>query len=467
MQCVPLCEFRVSSVIPAREIGSSCTMLLSKQPRLEFPNLYTGEDKLHFNSQVANQAYDSMISKAREEALAKFGSNNIVLIVCAGWNAEGDQIASMKEAFCAKQLSLCCNTDDLVNWAHMNSRRCGSYKYNLESMPKVLYQTNRHDHEKLQRLNVAALGGSLERQFYDDDSCERYILQNLGPGALAHYKLFMIAAHRADFFRYVLLFFEGGIYLDIKSCFLQSLSCLLNQYQSCSLLTCIGAGNSHIHQGILMCPARHPLLHAAIHKVMETRPSSLGSRQPEYMTFCRQMWELLQSRTKSNLQIGRNLLDDWGSVCLLQERKTNHRCLPVCNESLRIDGYLAYMQHWIRPVVAIRCENWKHGFKGVQNMNKIDAIAEMNTSALIHQDAKAGIMNLDNEEVLLAKEAAIAQLIHSTKYYNSLRPEELSEFILQGLVATKDGWLGCEHHVTKGRPKKFAAAFCLDTHCVC
>ena len=125
------------------------------------------------------------------------------------------------------------------------------------------------------------------------------------------------------------------------------------------------------------------------------------------------------------------------------------------------------MQHWIRPVVAIRCENWKHGFKGVQNMNKIDAIAEMNTSALIHHDAKAGIMNLDNEEVLLAKEAAIAQLIHSTKYYNSLRPEELSEFILQGLVATKDGWLGCERHVTKGRPRKFAAAFCLDTYCVC
>ena len=244
MQCVPLCEFRVSSVIPAREIGSSCTMLLSKQPRLEFPNLYTGEDKLHFNSQVANQAYDSMISKAMEEALQKIGPNCFVLIVCAGWNAEGNQITSMKEAFCAKQLSLCCNTEDLVNWAHMNSRRCGSYKYNLESMPKVLYQTNRHDHEKLQRLNVAALGGSLERRFYDDDSCERYILQNLGPGALAHYKLFMIAAHRADFFRYVLLFFEGGIYLDIKSCFVQSLSCLLNQYQSCSLLTCIGAGNS-------------------------------------------------------------------------------------------------------------------------------------------------------------------------------------------------------------------------------
>ena len=136
------------------------------QPRLEFPNLYTGEDTLHFNSQVANQAYDSRITKAREEALAKFGPNNIVLIVCAGWNAEGNQTTSMKEAFCAKQLSLCDDTRDLINWAHVNSRCCGRYEYNLVSMPKVLYQTNRHDHEKLQRLNVAAWGQSHQHMFY-------------------------------------------------------------------------------------------------------------------------------------------------------------------------------------------------------------------------------------------------------------------------------------------------------------
>ena len=116
------------------------------------------------------------------------------------------------------------------------------------------------------------------------------------------------------FVRYVQLFFEGGINVDINSCFLESLSCLLSKCECCSVLTCIDAGESHIHQGILMCPAGHPLLHAAIHKVMETRPSSLGSRQPGYMTFCRQMWDLLQSRSVSNLQIGQNALRDWGSV---------------------------------------------------------------------------------------------------------------------------------------------------------
>ena len=84
------------------------------QPRFEVPNLYTGEDTLHFNSQVANQAYDSMITKTREEALAKFGPSNIVLIVCAGWNAEGNQTTSMKEAFCASSC-LCATTQEILS----------------------------------------------------------------------------------------------------------------------------------------------------------------------------------------------------------------------------------------------------------------------------------------------------------------------------------------------------------------
>ena len=67
-----------------------------------------------------------------------------------------------------------------------------------------------------------------------------------------------------------------------------------------------------------------------------------------------------------------------------------------------MDEYLAYMEHWNRPVVASRCDNWKHGFKGVQKMNQMDAIAKMNTSAQIH-DTEAGIMNLDKEKFCLQK----------------------------------------------------------------
>ena len=121
------------------------------------------------------------------------------MVVCAGWNAEANKITSMKESFCAKQLSLCETTLDLIRWAKMNSGCHFPYDMSLSSVPKVLYQTNKHNHEKLQRLNLAALPRNFKRQFYDDAMCEDYILGKLGPRALEHYRTLVLAAHRADF----------------------------------------------------------------------------------------------------------------------------------------------------------------------------------------------------------------------------------------------------------------------------
>ena len=130
--------------------------------------------------------------------------------------------------------------------------------------------------------------------------------------------------------------------------------------------------------GILICPVRHPLLHGAVHKVMETPPSSLGGRSPSYMTFCGKMWDLLRGQAVDKLEMGLNPLRDWGSVWLLREQKTLRRTIDIDGTSIRIDGYLAYMLGSSIPVVAIRCEGWKHGFQAVLDMCQIDAVAEMN-----------------------------------------------------------------------------------------
>ena len=144
------------------------------------------------------------------------------MVVCAGWNAEAHAITSMKESFCAKQLSLCKTTLDLIRWAKMNSGCHFQYDIALSSVPKVLYQTNKHDNEKLQRLHLAELPRDFKRQFYDDKMCEDYILGMLGHRALDHCRLLVLGAHHADVFRSVVLFFKGGIYLHIKSLFLLS-----------------------------------------------------------------------------------------------------------------------------------------------------------------------------------------------------------------------------------------------------
>ena len=123
-----------------------------------------------------------------------------VVVVCAGWNAEPHATTSMKESFCAKQLALCKTTIDLMRWAKMNSGCQLQFDIALSSVPKVLYQTNKEDHEKLQQLNRAALPSDFERKFYNDLMCEEYMKEKLGPRGLEHYKALAMGAHRAYIF---------------------------------------------------------------------------------------------------------------------------------------------------------------------------------------------------------------------------------------------------------------------------
>ena len=128
-----------------------------------------------------------------------------------------------------------------------------------------------------------------------------------------------------DLFRYVLLFLEGGIDLHIKFCFLLPISHILHACKACSLVTCIGAEDSHIHQGILICPVGHPLLHRTIAKSIEQTTPFLSGRSESYMTFSAQMWDLLEEHAIAKLKFDPNRLRDWGTAWLLREKQTRGR----------------------------------------------------------------------------------------------------------------------------------------------
>ena len=82
----------------------------------------------------------------------------------------------------------------------MNSKCQLQFDIALSSVPKVLYQTNTEDHEKLQQLIRAALPSDFERKFYNDQMCEEYIKEKLGPRGMEHYKELAMGSHRAHLF---------------------------------------------------------------------------------------------------------------------------------------------------------------------------------------------------------------------------------------------------------------------------
>jgi len=92
------------------------------------------------------------------------------------------------------------------------------------SIPKIIHQTIRskaalhpafqENIEYLKRVNPG-----WEHRLYDDDDCRLFILQVYGQNYLDTFNRIDSAygAAKADFFRYLLMYECGGVYLDIKS----------------------------------------------------------------------------------------------------------------------------------------------------------------------------------------------------------------------------------------------------------
>src|SRR5690606_38373635 len=103
------------------------------------------------------------------------------------------------------------------------------------AIPKIIHQTYRT--EKLPS-EIAEIVGQLktrntdwEYRFYTDDDIYKYIQSNFDERTLQAYLKInpVYGAAKADLFRYLVLWNEGGVYLDIKSTCLYPLSTILKE----------------------------------------------------------------------------------------------------------------------------------------------------------------------------------------------------------------------------------------------
>ena len=92
------------------------------------------------------------------------------------------------------------------------------------SIPKIIHQTfsAQRDMPDFLAANIAQLrqmNPGWEHRLYEDEDCARFIRENYDADIYALYNAIHpdYGAARADFFRYLLLYREGGVYLDIKS----------------------------------------------------------------------------------------------------------------------------------------------------------------------------------------------------------------------------------------------------------
>jgi len=137
-------------------------------------------------------------------------------------------------------------------------------------IPKVIYQTwkTKNVDAKLQNVidNIQKLNPNYKIVFFDDDDIESWIKNTFENDTKIYdtYKKLKVGAARADFWRYLILYMNGGIYLDIDSNINKSLDLLINNNDQAIISREKNSGTNYFVQWCLMFAPKHPILLRAI-----------------------------------------------------------------------------------------------------------------------------------------------------------------------------------------------------------
>ena len=172
-----------------------------------------------------------------------------------------------------------------------------TYSSRDEVDPKVWSQFERYAEE-------------YDLRFYDDDECLAYLDSHAPKRVVEKYLELEMPAHRADLFRYVVMYREGGVYLDIKTVLVRHLDEVFPDQQQ--LYTVLSKRSGYIHQGVLASPPRNRVFLKLINLLVKTpRFKGQGTVLSKwdkglYLSFTKQFYDLIHKKIKDGapLQVG-------------------------------------------------------------------------------------------------------------------------------------------------------------------
>jgi len=133
-------------------------------------------------------------------------------------------------------------------------------------IPKKIYQTwkTKNLSEKLQnvRTRISQMNPDYEMILFDDNDIDVWIKENFEEESNIYnvYKKLKVGAARADFWRYLILYKNGGVYLDIDSDICKPLSKLIRENDSAIISREKYSGTTFFIQWALFFAPQHPIL---------------------------------------------------------------------------------------------------------------------------------------------------------------------------------------------------------------
>ncbi len=138
-------------------------------------------------------------------------------------------------------------------------------------IPLIIHQTYYNKKKIPQKVfdNIQQYAPEFEYRFYDDFACMRFLANHFDQRTMNSFSI-LSGAHRADLFRYAVLYIVGGVYLDIKTELVTPLLSLCQK--NTSIVTCLDKDRSRVYQGFIAAQARHPIFLSLIEFIIRFSP---------------------------------------------------------------------------------------------------------------------------------------------------------------------------------------------------
>ena len=239
-------------------------------------------------------------------------------------------------------------------------------------IPRIIHRTTHLRPEAVPDLLGAHAVGFDVPPPWTDDECEQFLLEEFGERARAAFRGFTHGAHRADLWRYAILYKRGGIYLDIKSGLYDSLADLVAQTESetrYGWLAVLGNGGGQIFNGILMTPPGNPLIYRALAHIIS--PEGIADAEADYLSVVRQLYRLCADEYGAQVnEAPITVTTATSQLVLLQERCSSESTAKECTVPGRAGGTAldryggccnAYLGNEARPRALVRAPGYRGG----------------------------------------------------------------------------------------------------------
>ena len=174
-------------------------------------------------------------------------------------------------------------------------------------IPNVIYQTY-HTRELIPQKvyeNFKKYAPKFQRYVYNDSECLTFIRKHFQEAVYDDYHL-MEAAHRADMFRYAILYIHGGVYIDIKTELLTPLVTVIpvesdrRDEEGRGITYTVLSSNDHsCYQGFIASPPGNTIFLKLILDLVQTKKPF-----HDYLVSTRKFYKLICTEAQKSELIG-------------------------------------------------------------------------------------------------------------------------------------------------------------------